>query len=140
MAIAFLVDMPSGRGTNQSAFTLAKGLTTGEVAAHLAEVYGTEVSRDTISRITDRVLGEMAEWQNRPLDRVYPVVLIDAMVVKIHDGQVTNRPVYTAIGVTVDGERDMLGLWVGNGGEGAKFWLQALTEITGHPRRIHRGL
>jgi transposase-like protein len=107
----------------------AKGLTTGEVAAHLAEVYGTEVSRDTISRITDRVLGEMAEWQNRPLDRVYPVVFIDAMVVKIRDGQVTNRPVYTAIGVTVDGERDILGLWVGNGGEGAKFWLQVLTEI-----------
>lgn len=107
----------------------AKGLTTGEVAAHLAEVYGTEVSRDTISRITDRVLGEMAEWQNRPLDRVYPVVFIDAMVVKIRDGQVTNRPVYAAIGVTVDGERDILGLWVGNGGEGAKFWLQVLTEI-----------
>jgi transposase-like protein len=107
----------------------AKGLTTGEVAAHMAEVYGTEVSRDTISRITDRVLGEMSEWQNRPLDRVYPVVFIDAMVVKIRDGQVTNRPVYTAIGVTVDGERDILGLWVGNGGEGAKFWLQVLTEI-----------
>jgi len=107
----------------------AKGLTTGEVAAHMAEVYGTDVSRDTISRITDRVLGEMSEWQNRPLDRVYPVVFIDAMVVKIRDGQVTNRPVYTAIGVTVDGERDILGLWVGNGGEGAKFWLQVLTEI-----------
>jgi transposase-like protein len=60
---------------------------------------------------------------------VYPVVFIDAMVVKIRDGQVTNRPVYTAIGVTVDGERDILGLWVGNGGEGAKFWLQVLTEI-----------
>ncbi|MCP4319869.1 MAG: IS256 family transposase [Hyphomicrobiales bacterium] len=107
----------------------AKGLTTGEVAAHMAEVYGTDVSRDTISRITDRVIGEMSEWQNRPLDRVYPVVFIDAMVVKIRDGQVTNRPVYTAIGVTVDGERDILGLWVGNGGEGAKFWLQVLTEI-----------
>lgn len=107
----------------------AKGLTTGEVAAHMAEVYGTDVSRDTISRITDRVLGEMSEWQNRPLDCVYPVVFIDAMVVKIRDGQVTNRPVYTAIGVTVDGERDILGLWVGNGGEGAKFWLQVLTEI-----------
>jgi len=99
----------------------AKGLTTGEVSAHMAEVYGAEVSRDTISRITDKILAEMSEWQNRPLDRVYPVVFIDAMVVKIRDGQVTNRPVYTAIGVTVDGERDILGLWVGNGGEGAKF-------------------
>lgn len=107
----------------------AKGLTTGEVSAHMAEVYGADVSRDTISRITDRVIGEMSEWQNRPLDRVYPVVFIDALVVKIRDGQVTNRPVYSAIGVTVDGERDILGLWVGNGGEGAKYWLQVLTEI-----------
>jgi transposase-like protein len=107
----------------------AKGLTTGEVSAHLAEVYGADVSKDTISRITERVVAEMAEWQNRPLDQVYPVVFIDAMVVKIRDGQVTNRPVYTAVGVTVDGERDILGLWVGSGGEGAKFWLQVLTEI-----------
>jgi transposase-like protein len=107
----------------------AKGLTTGEVSAHLAEVYGADVSRDTISRITDRVIEEMSGWQNRPLDRVYPVLFIDAVVVKIRDGQVTNRPVYSAVGVTVDGERDILGLWVGNGGEGAKFWLQVLTEI-----------
>jgi len=107
----------------------AKGLTTGEVAAHMAEVYGAEVSKDTISRITDKVIDEMADWQNRPLDQVYPVVFIDALVVKVRDGQVTNRPVYTAIGVTVDGERDILGLWVGDGGEGAKFWLQVLTEI-----------
>ena len=89
---------------------VAKGLTTGEVQAHMAEVYGADVSKDTISRITDRILEEMSDWQNRPLDRVYPVVFIDALVVKIRDGQVTNRPVYTAIGVTVDGERDILGL------------------------------
>jgi transposase-like protein len=107
----------------------AKGLTTGEVQAHLAEVYGSEVSRETISKITDAVLGEMGEWQNRPLERVYPVIFIDAMVVKIRDGQVANRPVYTAIGVTVDGQRDILGLWAGQGGEGAKFWLAVLTEI-----------
>lgn len=107
----------------------AKGLTTGEVQAHLAEVFGTEVSRDTISAITDRVLADMTEWQNRPLDRVYAVVFIDAIVVKIRDGQVANRPVYTAIGVTADGHRDILGLWVGSGGEGAKYWLQVLTEI-----------
>lgn len=107
----------------------AKGLTTGEVQAHLAETYGTDVSRETISKITDRVLDDLAEWQNRPLDRVYPVVFIDAIVVKIRDGQVANRPVYTAIGVTVDGQRDILGLWVGSGGEGAKYWLQVLTEI-----------
>ncbi len=107
----------------------AKGLTTGEVQAHLMEVYSTEISRETISKITDRVLGEMADWQNRPLDRVYPVIFIDALVVKIRDGQVANRPVYAAIGVTVDGKRDILGLWVGTGGEGAKYWLQVLTEI-----------
>ena len=107
----------------------AKGLTTGEVQAHLAETYGTDVSRETISKITDRVLDDLADWQNRPLDRVYPVVFIDAIVVKIRDGQVANRPVYAAIGVTVDGKRDILGLWVGSGGEGAKYWLQVLTEI-----------
>lgn len=107
----------------------AKGLTTGEVEAHLMEVYSTEISRETISKFTDRVLDEMADWQNRPLDRVYPVIFIDALVVKIRDGQVANRPVYAAIGVTVDGKRDILGLWVGTGGEGAKYWLQVLTEI-----------
>lgn len=107
----------------------AKGLTTGEVQAHLAEVYGTDVSRETISKITDAVLEEMSDWLNRPLDRVYPVVFIDAIVVKVRDGQVTNRPFYAAIGVTVDGKRDILGIWAGNGGEGAKYWLQVLTEI-----------
>lgn len=107
----------------------ARGMTTGDVQAHLAETYGTDVSRETISKITDRVVEEMNDWLCRPLDRVYPVVFIDAIVVKIRDGQVANRPVYTAIGVTVDGKRDVLGLWVGTGGEGAKYWLQVLTEI-----------
>jgi putative transposase len=107
----------------------AKGLTTGEVQAHLAEVYGTNVSRETISKITDAILGEMADWLNRPLEQVYAAVFIDAIVVKIRDGHVTNRPAYTAIGVTADGTRDILGIWIGTGGEGAKFWLQVLTEI-----------
>lgn len=107
----------------------AKGLTTGEIAAHFADVYGAEVSRDTISRITDRVLEEMVAWQSRPLDEVYPVVFIDAIQVMIRDGQVANRPVYTVVGVTVDGMRDILGLWVGHGGEGAKYWHQVLSEI-----------
>jgi putative transposase len=108
---------------------VAKGLTTGEVQAHLAEIYGAEVSRDTISRITDRVVEGMVEWQHRPLDRVYPVIFIDAIYVKIRDGQVANRPIYTAVAVTVDGERDILGLWAGAGGEGAKYWLAVLTEL-----------
>ena len=107
----------------------ARGLTTGEVSAHFDEVYGASVGKDTVSRITDKVLEEMAEWSSRPLDRVYPVVFLCAIVVKIRDGQVTNRPVYAAIGVTVNGERDILGLWAGDGGEGAKFWLSVLTEL-----------
>jgi transposase-like protein len=109
----------------------AKGLTTGEVSAHLAEVYGASVSKDTISTITDRVLEGMAEWQSRPLDRVYPVVFIDCIHVKIRDGQVANRPIYVALGVTVNGERDILGIWAGEhgDGEGAKYWLRVLTEI-----------
>ncbi|ORM37156.1 IS256 family transposase [Williamsia sp. 1135] len=107
----------------------AKGLTTGEISAHFQDIYGASVSKDTISRITDKVVGEMTEWQNRPLDPVYPVMFIDAVHVKVRDGQVTNRPMYVAIGVTVNGERDILGIWAGEGGEGAKFWLSVLTEI-----------
>jgi len=109
----------------------AKGLTHGEISAHLAEVYGAEVSKQTITAITDRVMEGMAEWQNRPLDPVYAVVFIDAIQVKVREGQVANRPVYLALGVTADGERDFLGLWAGEhgDGEGAKFWLRVLTEI-----------
>jgi putative transposase len=89
----------------------AKGLTTGEISAHFAEIYGASVSKETISRITDKVPGEMAGWQNRPLDEVYAAVFIDAIVVKIRDGQVANRPIYAAIGVTLEGEKEILGLW-----------------------------
>jgi transposase-like protein len=107
----------------------ARGLTTGEIAAHFADVYGATVSKDTISRITDKVAAEMADWAARPLDRVYPVVFLDAIVVKVRDGQVVNRPFYVAIGVTVHGERDILGIWAGDGAEGAKYWLAVLTEL-----------
>lgn len=107
----------------------AKGLTTGEISAHLAEVYGAEVSKQTISTITDKVMEGMAEWQNRPLDPVYPVIFLDAIHVKIRDGKVANRPIYVALAVTVDGTRDILGLWAGDGGEGARFWLQVMTEL-----------
>jgi transposase-like protein len=107
----------------------AKGLTTGEVQAHLAEVFGTEVSRETISKITDAVLEDMAGWLIRPLDAVYPVVFIDAIHVKVRDGQVANRAFYCAIGVTVEGKRDILGIWASPGAEGAKFWLNVLTEL-----------
>ncbi|MFJ9523781.1 IS256 family transposase [Kitasatospora sp. NPDC101801] len=107
----------------------ARGLTHGDISAHLAEVYGASVSKTTISTITDKVIDGMTEWQNRPLDSVYPVVFIDCVHVKVRDGQVANRPIYVALAVTVDGTRDILGLWAGDGGEGAKYWLQVLTEI-----------
>ncbi len=117
-------------GIDQIVLSLtARGLTAGEIAAHFDEVYGAKVSKDTISRITDKVLDEMTEWCNRPLDKVYPVIFVDAVVVKVRDGQVTNRPVYVVIGVTVNGERDILGLWAGDGSEGAKFWLGVFTEL-----------
>ncbi len=99
----------------------AKGLTTGEISAHFAEIYGASVSKETVSRITDRVLEEMQAWATRPLDEVYAAIFIDAVVVKIRDGQVGNQPIYAAIGVSLAGERDILGLWAGSGGEGAKF-------------------
>jgi putative transposase len=110
----------------------ARGLTTGEISAHFAEIYGASVSKETVSRITDQVVGEMSEWQSRPLDSVYAAVFIDAVHVKIRDGQVANRPIYAAIGVTLEGRRDVLGLWAGQGGEGgegAKFWMQVLVDL-----------
>lgn len=107
----------------------AKGMTTGEISAHFAEIYGASVSKETVSRITDKVVAEMQEWANRPLDAVYAAVFIDAIHVKVRDGQVANRPVYAAIGVTVDGHKDVLGLWMGVGGEGAKFWMSVLVDL-----------
>jgi putative transposase len=129
------VTVPKGRrrldGLSGQVISLyAKGLSTGDIQAHLGQIYGTEISRDTISRITDAVLEDMQAWQSRPLDRIYPVLLIDAINVKIRDGQVANRPVYVAMGVNLDGQRDVLGMWVGpSGGEGAKFWMAVLTEL-----------
>jgi putative transposase len=117
-------------GVDQVVLSLyAKGLTTGEISAHFAEIYGASVSKETISRITDRVLDEMQDWASRPLDAVYAAIFVDAIVVKVRDGQVTNRPFYAAIGVSLDGERDILGLWAGQGGEGAKFWMSVLTDL-----------
>ncbi len=108
----------------------AKGLTTGEISAHFAEVYGASVSKDTVTRITDRVIEEMQAWWTRPLERIYAAIFIDAIMVKIRDGQVRNRPVYAAIGVDLDGHKDILGMWAGDGdGESAKFWMAVLTEL-----------
>lgn len=107
----------------------AKGLTTGEIQAHLSDIYDADVSRDLISKITDKVVEDLNSWQARPLDRVYPVVLIDAIHVKIRDGAVANRPIYVAVGITLAGERDVLGMWVGTGGEGAKGWMNYLSDL-----------
>ena len=108
----------------------AKGLTTGEISAHFAEVYGASICKDTISRITDKVLEEMQSWSSRPLQRVYAAIFIDAIYVKVRDGQVGNQPFYAAIGVDLDGRRDVLGLWAGQGGgESAKFWMSVLTDL-----------
>jgi transposase-like protein len=106
----------------------AKGLTTGKISSHFAEIYGAPVPKETISRITDKVVAEMNGWTNRPLDGVYVAVFIDAIHVKVRDGQVANRPVYAAIGVTVDGHKNVLGLWMGTGGEGAKFGMSVLID------------
>lgn len=107
----------------------ARGMTTREIGAHLEEMYGVEVSPTLISRVTDEVLDEVRQWQNRPLEALYPVVFLDALFVKMREGgQVANRAVYVALGVNVEGEKDVLGLWVADG-EGAKFWLQVLTEL-----------
>src|SRR5258708_33633246 len=96
------------------------------------------MSKATITRITDQVLEGMSEWQNRPPVAVYPVMFIDCIHVKIREGKVANRPFYVSIGVTTDGTRDILGLWVGNGGEGAKYWALVLTEIKNRgPKHVY---
>jgi len=107
-----------------------KGMTTGDIAAHLSEVYDTEVSRDLVSTVTNKVVAEMKEWSTRPLDAIYPVIIIDAIVLKVREGAVANRPVYVAMGVNLEGIRDVLGMWVGpSGGEGAKQWINMLTDL-----------
>lgn len=107
----------------------ARGLTTGEISAHFREIYGASVSKETVSRITSRVVDEMNDWCSRPLERVYAAVFIDATVVKVRDGQVANRAFYVAVGVDLDGNRDVLGIWASPAAEGARYWLPVLTEL-----------
>jgi putative transposase len=107
----------------------SRGLSTRDIEAHLAEIYGVKVGRDLISRVTDAVMDDVREWQQRPLDDVYPVVFLDALVLKIREGgTVQRRACYLALGVTVEGERDVLGMWFQET-EGAKFWMQVLREL-----------
>src|SRR6202521_359094 len=107
----------------------ARGMTVREIQGHLAELYGTAVSPDLISKVTDAVLDEVRDWQNRPLDPVYPVVFFDALRVKIRDeGTVKNKAIYVALGLNPSGEKDVLGLWIEQT-EGAKFWLKVMNEL-----------
>ena len=112
----------------------AGGMSTRDIAAHLTELYGVEVGRDTISRVTDSVLEDIQAWRSRPLDAIYPIVYFDAMTVKVReDRSVMNRCCYLAVGVTLEGERDCLGIWWRDV-EGAKFWLAVLNDLA------HRGV
>jgi putative transposase len=118
-------------GFNELVISLvARGMTVRDTRAHLAEIYGVEVSPELISKVTDAIIPELKAWQQRPLDAVYPIMYLDAIVVKVRsDHVVANRPVYIAMAIDVDGAKHVLGLWLGKGDEGAKFWLGILTEL-----------
>ena len=112
----------------------ARGMSTRDISAHLEEIYGVEVGRDLISKVTDAVMDDARAWQTRPLDDVYPVVFLDALVLKIRDGGTVQRKAgYLALGINLDGDREVLGLWFQDT-EGAKFWMQVLSELK------HRGV
>ena len=106
----------------------ARGMTVREIQAHLEEMYGAEVSPSLISTVTDAVIDGVKAWQARPLDPVYPIVYLDCIHVKVRDGAVRVKAVYLAVGVTIAGEKEVLGLWLAQT-EGAKFWLQVVTEL-----------
>jgi putative transposase len=107
----------------------ARGMTTREIQGHLQEMYGIEISPALISKVTDAVLEEVKEWQNRPLDAIYPIVYLDALMVKMREeGHIQNRAIYVVLGVNLEGQKEVLGLWVADS-EGAKFWLGVLTDL-----------
>jgi putative transposase len=118
-------------GFNEQVLSLyARGMSVRDIRSHLAKLYGVEVSPDLISKVTDAVTEEITAWQNRPLDPIWPVVYIDALWIKIREGQVVNRPVFVAVGVDLDGAKHILGLWVGKDpGEGSRQWLTILGEL-----------
>lgn len=119
------------KGFNDRIISLyARGMTVRDVQAHLEEIYDVEVSPDLISKVTDAVWDELEEWRNRPLDDMYPIVYIDALMIKIRDGMVQNRPAYLVVGVDLDGRKHVLGIWIGDSkGEGSKFWLSVFSEL-----------
>lgn len=117
-------------GLNKQVLTLySKGMSVRDIQEYLSELYGTEISRDLISSLTDAVSEDATEWRNRPLERLYPIVFIDGFVAKCrHDGVVSNRCVYIIYGINMEGMKDVLGLYLGEN-EGAKYWLHVLTEL-----------
>src|SRR6266567_4031003 len=107
----------------------SRGLSTRDIEAQLAEIYGVKVGRDLISRVTDAVMDDVKAWQQRPLDDVYPVLFLDALVLKVRDGgSVQRKACYLALAITMDGRREVLGMWFQQT-EGAKFWMQVLSEL-----------
>ncbi|HFL4355988.1 TPA: IS256-like element ISEc39 family transposase, partial [Escherichia coli] len=107
----------------------AKGMTTREIVATFKEMYDADVSPTLISKVTDAVKEQVSEWQNRPLDALYPIVYLDCIVVKVrHGGSVINKAVFLALGINTDGQKELLGMWLAEN-EGAKFWLGVLTEL-----------
>ncbi len=118
-------------GFNERIISLYRaGMTTRDIRRQLGELYDVDVSPALISKVTDGVIEELADWQNRPLDPVWPIVYIDALVVKVRDGgAVVNKAAYVALGVDTEGRKHVLGIWMGDGGEGAKFWLSVLTDV-----------
>ena len=107
----------------------ARGMTTRDIQGHLEEIYGVEVSPELISTVTDGIISEVKEWQNRPIDEIYPIVFFDAVRMKIRDeGHVVNKAAYLAVGIDMDGIKDVLGIWIEKN-EGAKFWLSVFTEL-----------
>jgi len=118
-------------GFNELVISLvARGMSVRDTQAHLAEIYGVDVSPELISKVTDAVIPELRAWQSWPLDPVYPIMYLDAIVVKVRtDHVVVNRPVYIAMAIDLEGAKHVLGLWLGKGSEGAKFWLGILTEL-----------
>lgn len=107
----------------------ARGMSTRDIAGAFEEMYGVEISAGLISNITNNVMEQVIEWQNRPLDAVYPIIYLDCIVLKVrHEKRVINKSVYLALGINVDGQKELLGIWIGET-EGAKFWLSVLTEL-----------
>ena len=107
----------------------SRGMTVRDIQDHLKDIYGTEVSHDLISSVTDKIIEEVKMWQNRPLENVYPIIFMDAIFIKVReDGHIQNKAVYFALGVTLEGLKELLGIWIGQS-EGAKFWLNIVTEL-----------